>query len=85
MTTDQRLAMLQTQLTWLKSTLETAEKFETENPDADIDCVCAAIEDSISSVEFDILDIDGWAEREVESEKANRADHDRDERLMGEN
>lgn len=78
MNTDQRLAMLQTQRAWLKSTLETAERFETENPDADYDCVCAAIEDSISSVEFDILDIDGWAEREVENRKAQKADYIRD-------
>lgn len=83
MNTETRLAMLETHLAYLKASLSVFERMEAENPDADLECVCGTIEDSISSVEHQILCIDDWARDQVENDKANRADHDRDARLMG--
>ena len=78
MNTEPRLAMLETQLAYLKASLTVFERMEAENPDADLECVCASIEDSISSVEHQILCVDDWAADQVENDKANRADYIRD-------
>lgn len=76
--TETRLHMLETHLAYLKASLTVFERMETENPDADLECVCASIEDSISSVEHQIFCIDDWAADQLEDVKARKADYVRD-------
>lgn len=79
--TEQRLDMLNEQLEWAKAALVTAEKFETENPDCDWECVCATIEDTISSIQHDIEGIDDWAKERYDDYAAEKADYERDLRM----
>ena len=81
--TEARLEMLNDQLDTARQMLARAEKFETDNPDADWECVCASLEDTISSLEYDIATIDDWSAERYDDIRADKADHDRDARLMG--
>ena len=80
-TKDARLDMLHEQLEWAKDALVRAEKFETENPDCEWECVCAAIEDTISSIQHDIEGIDDWARERYDDYAAGKADYERDLRM----
>ena len=79
--TEQRLDMLHEQLEWAKAALVTADKYETENPDCEWECVCAAIEDTISSIHHDIEGIDDWSAERYEDYAAGKADYERDLRM----
>ena len=80
-TKDDRLDMLHHQLDTARQMLAHAESFETENPDCEWECVCATIEDAISSIQHDINGIDDWAKERYDDYAAGKADYERDLRM----
>lgn len=82
--TEQRLDMLNEQLEWAKAALVTAEKFETENPNCDWECVCGAIDGAIRFTQHYIDSIDDWVRERYDDYAAGKADYERDLRMENE-